>query len=159
VPGCPPSLDRPMPQPALPTPMSNWRLVALGLLVAVIIVSPFALLGRATADAEQAWQAVSHTQQVDVTVQSLAAHMRNMENGALSIAAGVDSKPMRSRVAESRERILPLLRELQELTRDNPEQQLRIGGLQTHILLRKAEADRLIEQGTGATVADIDQMV
>src|SRR5690606_25251804 len=119
----------------------------------------FSLLRKATEDAEQAWQAVSHTQQVDVTVQSLAAHMRNMENGALSIAAGVDSKPMRSRVAESRERILPLLRELQELTRDNPEQQLRIGGLQTHILLRKAEADRLIEQGTGATVADIDQMV
>src|SRR5690606_10923959 len=66
---------------------------------------------------------------------------------------------MRARVSESRERILPLLRQLQEITRDNAEQQLRIGGLQTNVLLRKAQVDRIIDQGTDATVADIDQMV
>ena len=145
--------------PAAPSTLSNWRLAALGLLVAAIITSPFILLRAAGKDAENAWLAVSHTQQVEVTVQALAAHMRNLENGALSMAAGVDNDAMRARVSESREQILPLLRELQELTRDNPEQQLRIGGLQTHVLLRKAQADRVIDQGTGATVADIDEMV
>ena len=145
--------------PAAPSTLSNWRLAALGLLVAAIIISPFILLRAAGKDAENAWLAVSHTQQVEVTVQALAAHMRNLENGALSMAAGVDNDAMRARVSESREQILPLLRELQELTRDNPEQQLRIGGLQTHVLLRKAQADRVIDQGTGATVADIDEMV
>ncbi|MDH7452231.1 ATP-binding protein [Luteimonas composti] len=148
-----------MPLPAAPSTLSNWRLAALGLLLAAIIISPFILLRAAGKDAENAWLAVSHTQQVEVTVQALAAHMRNLENGALSMAAGVDNDAMRARVSESRERILPLLRELQELTRDNPEQQLRIGGLQTHVLLRKAQADRVIDQGTGATVADIDEMV
>ena len=145
--------------PAAPSTLSNWRLAALGLLVAAIITSPFILLRAAGKDAENAWLAVSHTQQVEVTVQALAAHMRNLENGALSMAAGVDNDAMRARVSESREQILPLLRELQELTRDNPEQQLRIGGLQTHVLLRKTQADRVIDQGTGATVADIDEMV
>src|SRR5690606_18292009 len=47
----------------------------------------------------------------------------------------------------------------QEMTRDNAEQQLRIGGLQTHVLLRKARADHIIDQGTDTTIADIDEMV
>ena len=146
-------------QAAAPTPLSNWRLAALGVLVAAIIVTPFILLQQATRNADDAWRAVSHSQQVEATVQGLAADMRNLENGALSMAAGVDNAPMRRRVSASRDRVLPLLRELQELTRDNAEQQLRIGALQTHVLLRKNQADRVIEQGTGATVADIDQMV
>ena len=148
-----------MPQALPPTPLSNWRLAALGVLVAAIIVTPFVLLQQATRDADDAWRAVSHSQEVEVTVQALAAHMRNLENGALSMAAGVDNAPMRQRVSQSRDRILPLLRELQELTRDNAEQQLRIGALQSHVLLRKGQAERVIEQGTGATVAEIDQMV
>ncbi|WP_298576586.1 ATP-binding protein [uncultured Luteimonas sp.] len=146
-------------QAAAPTPLSNWRLAALGVLVAAIIVTPFILLQQATRNADDAWRAVSHSQQVEVTVQGLAADMRNLENGALSMASGVDNAPMRQRASASRDRILPLLRQLQELTRDNAEQQLRIGALQTHILLRKTQAERVIEQGTGATVADIDQMV
>ncbi len=148
-----------MPQALPPTPLSNWRLAALGVLVAAIIVTPFVLLQQATRDADDAWRAVSHSQQVEVTVQGLAAHMRNLENGALSMAAGVDNATMRQRVAASRDRILPLLRQLQELTRDNAEQQLRIGALQSHVLLRKSQAELVIEQGTDATVAEIDQMV
>jgi len=145
--------------PAAPNPMSTWRLAGLGLLVATIIVTPFVLLRQATQDADEAWQAVAHSQQVEATMQGLAAHMRNAENGALSMAAGLDNTAMRERVDESRERILPLLRQLQELTRDNAEQQLRIGGLQSNILLRKMQVDRIIDQGTDATVTDIDQMV
>ncbi|HLT43729.1 MAG TPA: ATP-binding protein, partial [Luteimonas sp.] len=46
------------------------------------------------------------------------------------------------------------------LTRDNPAQQVRIGSLQTNILLRKAHADRIIEAGfDDVTAADIDAMV
>ncbi|MGY1408132.1 sensor histidine kinase [Luteimonas sp. A611] len=148
-----------MPNPALPTPLSNWRLIALGLLVALIIVSPFVLLRQATQNADDAWQAVAHTQRVEITVQTLASHMRNLEAGALSLAGGVDNEALRRRVADSRGQILPLLQQLQEMTRDNPEQQLRIGGLQTHVLLRKAQADHIIDQGTDTTIADIDEMV
>src|SRR5690606_2187978 len=85
--------DRAMQQTTLINPMSNWRLIGLGLLVATIIVTPFVLLRQATENAEDAWRAVSHTQQVEVTVQGLAAHMRNLENGALSMASGVDNEP------------------------------------------------------------------
>ena len=47
-------------QAAAPTPLSNWRLAALGVLVAAIIVTPFILLQQATRDADDAWRAVSH---------------------------------------------------------------------------------------------------
>src|SRR5690606_4415927 len=66
-------------QAAAPTPLSNWRLAALGVLVAAIIVTPFILLQQATRNADDAWRAVSHSQQVEATVQGLAADMRNLE--------------------------------------------------------------------------------
>ena len=148
-----------MTQAALPTSLSNWRLAGLGLLVALIIITPFTLLREATQNADEAWQAVAHSLEVEATVHALAAHMRNLENGALSLAGGVDNAAMRGRVDESRERIQPLLQRLQQLTRDNAQQQLRLGALQTHILLRKAQADRIIDRGSEATAADIDEMV
>ena len=148
-----------MTQAATQTTLSNWRLAALGLLVALIIVTPFTLLREATQNADEAWQAVAHSLEVEATVHALAAHMRNLENGALSLAGGVDNAAMRGRVDESRERIQPLLQRLQQLTRDNAQQQLRLGALQTHILLRKAQADRIIDRGSEATAADIDEMV
>jgi len=148
-----------MTQAAPTTSLSNWRLTGLGLLVALIIITPFTLLREATQNADEAWQAVAHSLEVEATVHALAAHMRNLENGALSLAGGVDNAAMRGRVDESRERIQPLLQRLQQLTRDNARQQLRLGALQTHILLRKAQADRIIDRGSEATAADIDEMV
>src|SRR5690606_32691904 len=82
------------------------------------------------------------------------------EAGALSLRAGGDNALLRARVDMSRERLIPTLEALQELTRDNPAQQVRIGALQTNILLRKAHADRIIEVGAAdVTAADIDAMV
>ncbi len=148
-----------MTQAASTTPLSNWRLAALGLLVALIIVTPFVLVDQAARDADEAWQSVAHSHEVEASVHALAAHMRNVENGALSLAGGVDSEALRERVRDSRERIDPMLRRLEDLTGDNPDQQLRLGGLRTNILLRKAEADQVIDRGTDATIGDIEQMV
>ena len=149
-----------MPQSVLPQPLSNWRLPALGLAVVLIVVTPFLLLRQAAHDTNAAWAMVAHTHETAATVHSLAGDMRNMESGALSLAAGVDNALLRSRVGESRERLIPTLEALQALTRDNPGQQVRIGSLQTNILLRKAHADRIIDAGADdVTAADIDAMV
>ena len=150
----------PHPATALPQPLSNWRLPALGLAVVLIVVTPFLLLRQAAHNTNAAWNMVAHTHETAATVHALAGDMRNMESGALSIAAGVDNELLRSRVGQSRERLIPTLERLQELTRDNPTQQVRIGSLQTNVLLRKAHADRIIEAGADdVTVADIDAMV
>jgi len=141
------------------TPLSNWRLAALGLLVALIIVAPFVLVNEAARDADEAWQSVVHSYEVEASVHALAAHMRNLENGALSLAGGVDSEPLRERVRDSRERIDPLLLKLEGLTRDNADQQLRLGGLRTNVLLRRTEADQVVDRGTDATIGEIEQMV
>src|SRR5690606_27118159 len=138
----------------------NWRLPALGLAIVAIVVTPFLLLRKAAEDTDAAWSWVVHTHQTEATVHALAGDMRNMESGALSLAAGVDNPLLRARVGESRARIPPTLRELQRLTRDNPDQQVRIGALQTNILLRKANVDRIIDaEAADVTAADIDAMV
>lgn len=85
--------------------------------------------------------------------------MRNLEAGAASLAAGVDNVLLRERIDLSRVRILPTLQELQHLTRDQPDQQLRIGALQANVALRKAQADAIIDAGTEVTAADIDDLV
>ncbi|WP_202843839.1 sensor histidine kinase [Luteimonas saliphila] len=149
-----------MPASVLPQPLSNWRLPALGLAIVLIVVTPFLVLRKAAVDTDAAWAMVVHTHETEATVHALAGDMRNMESGALSLAAGVDNALLRARVGESRARIPATLQKLQRLTRDNPDQQLRIGALQTNILLRKANADRIIDaEAADVTAADIDAMV
>ena len=148
-----------MPPYVLPQPLSNWRLPAIGLAVVVIVVTPFLLLRQAAEDIDGAWQMVTHSLETEAAVHRLAADMRSLESGALSLAAGVDNALLRARVAESRARILPTLQELQRLTRDHDTQPVRVGALQTNILLRKAHADRIIDAEAEATANDIDAMV
>ena len=142
-----------------PSPVSNWRLIGLSLLVLAIIVIPFVLLGTAGRSAEEASARVVHSLEVEATVQALASDMRNLEAGTLTISGGVDNALLRQRVAESRERIEPLLGQLRDLTQDNPEQQLRIGKLQTNILLRKAQAERVLDTGLLASASEIDELI
>ncbi len=148
-----------MPPSALPQPLSNWRLPAIGLAVVVIVVTPFLLLRQAAADIDGAWQMVTHSLETEAAVHRLAADMRSLESGALSLAAGVDNALLRERVLASRARILPTLQELQQLTRNDDAQLVRIGALQTNVLLRKAHADRIIDAEAEATANDIDAMV
>ncbi|TWT22512.1 PAS domain-containing protein [Luteimonas marina] len=144
---------------ALPQPLSNWRLPALGLAIALIVVTPFLLLRGAAQDNDAAQEMVAHSYRVEARVHALASDMRNLEAGALSLAAGVDNPALRARVGESRARLLPTLQELQHLTRDHPDQQRRIDALQSNIVLRKARADSIIDSDTVVTAAEIDAMV
>src|SRR3546814_5687922 len=55
------------------------------------------------------------------------------------------------RIEQSRERIAPALYTLQALTRDNPDQQVRIGVVRTNVKLRMDEVDRIM---AGTSSAD-----
>ncbi|WP_149195845.1 sensor histidine kinase [Luteimonas suaedae] len=140
-------------------PFPQWRLLALGAAIVLIVVAPFMLLRKATLDSREAWQRVTHTHNVAAAMHALASDVRNLEAGALAIANGVDNESVRARIAESRERIAPTVLEVQRLTRDDADQQVRIGGLQSNIALRVHQAERIVDAGAGATPEAIERLV
>src|SRR5690606_10997166 len=127
-----------------PEPNQKWRLGLLLLAVVLIGVVPAAMLRSASIDSVQAMGQVNHSQQVEAQSFSLTYDLRNVEAAALAIAAGVDATELPGRIEESRARIAPAIDTLQALTRDNPEQQVRIGVLRTNVGLRMEEVDRII---------------
>lgn len=148
-----------MPLAPPPLTISRLRLPALGLAIALIVIGPFLLLRAATERSDAALALVTHTREVEATVHQLAGDVRNLEAAALAVARGVDSTQVRARVQYSRPRIEPAIRRLEQLTRDNPDQQLRIGGLGTSLRLRVQAAEQLLQRGNAATVAEVEALV
>src|SRR3546814_759286 len=139
-----PCLANRMSVPTSSEPNQKWRLALLLVAVALTVVVPVILLRTASIDSMQAMEQVNHSQQVEAQSYALIYDLRNVEAAALAIAAGVDARELPDRIEQSRERIAPALDTLQALTRDNPDQQVRIGVLRTNVELRMDEVDRMI---------------
>ena len=146
-------------QSSEPNLLPSWRLPLLGAVIALIVIGPFLLLRQASSAAEAAAAEVKHTLEVEAAVHELTAAVRTVEAGALSLSMGIDNPALRERVADSSQRIHPLLGQVQVLTRDNPEQQVRMGELQSNIVRRVEIAEHVIEAGEGSSAADIDALV
>ncbi|HEL2957320.1 TPA: PAS domain-containing protein [Stenotrophomonas maltophilia] len=108
----------------------RWRLPALALAAAAIIVVPWLTLRKLQQDNEQAMAWVSHTQAVGVALQQLQADVRDVESAALTLSKGVDAPGLRERMAKANE-IPGRLAQLGRMTRDNPEQLIRIGRIES----------------------------
>lgn len=137
---------------------TQWQLPALALAVLVIVVAPFLLMRDAGRDAAEAWQRVIHTRDVEARMHALSSDMRSLESGALALASGIDTARLRERAAAKRTRIAPAMLDMQRLTQDNPEQQLRLGALQSNITLRLERIDRLLASGSSDR-ADLEAIV
>jgi len=120
----------------------RWRLPALALAAAAIIVVPWLTLRKLQQDNEQAMAWVSHTQAVGVALQQLQADVRDVESAALTLSKGVDSPGLRERMAKANE-IPGRLAQLGRMTRDNPEQLIRIGRIESMLDGRLAVAREL----------------
>ena len=131
--------------------MQKWRLALLLLAVVLIVVVPAVLLRMASQDDSAATAQVNHSQQVEALTYALAYDLRNVEAGALAVAAGIDAPELVARMSASRARIAPALDTLQALTRDNPAQQVRIGQLRSNVTLRMQEVDRIRDGTTDAS--------
>lgn len=111
-----------------------WLLgVLLVAAILLIVVGPLLVVRSAHDQAEQAAQRVIHTSEVKATVQSLMYDLRNRESATLAYAVGHDTTAIRERLEESRREIPLNLAKVKELTRDNPEQQVRVGQLEAMI--------------------------
>jgi len=108
----------------------RWRLPALALAAAAIIVVPWLTLRQLQQDNEQAMAWVSHTQAVGVALQQLQADVRDVESAALTLSKGVDAPGLRERMAKAGN-IPGRLAELGRMTRDNPDQLIRIGRIES----------------------------
>lgn len=120
----------------------RWRLPALALAAAAIIVVPWLTLRNLQQDNEEAMAWVSHTQAVGVALQQLQADVRDVESAALTLSKGIDAPGLRERMAKANE-IPGRLAELGRMTRDNPDQLIRIGRIESMLEGRLALAREL----------------
>lgn len=120
----------------------RWRLPALALAAAAIIVVPWLTLRKLQQDNEQAMAWVTHTQQVTVALQQLQTDVRDIESAALTLSKGVDAPGLRERMAKAND-IPERLAELGRMTRDNPDQLIRIGRIQSMLEGRMGVAREL----------------
>ncbi|MBB1060228.1 sensor histidine kinase [Marilutibacter spongiae] len=131
---------------------SRWRLPVLVFAVLLIVVAPFLLLRDAHQDNVSAVGLANHTREVENTVQSLAYEMRSLESATLSLVAGLDSEEsldgdlLKQRLQEGTENIRQLSAHLQTLTRDNPDQQVRVGELNVMIRQRLEITESILQE-------------
>lgn len=120
----------------------RWRLPALALAAAAIIAVPWLTLRKLQQDSEDAMAWVNHTQAVGVALQQLQADVRDVESAALTLSKGVDAPGLRERMAKAND--LPgRLAELGRMIRDNPDQLIRIGRIESMLEGRMALAREL----------------
>ncbi len=130
---------------------SPWRLPLLAVAVMVIVVAPFLLLQVATQRTLDAANLVARTRAVEAAVHALLYDLRDRELGAMALGNGIDTPLIRTRIADSSREIPEGVDQITGLTRDNPEQQVRIGMLRANIEQRDALVERVLAAGRGGS--------
>jgi signal transduction histidine kinase len=138
-----------MTQSPAPIRQSLGLLVLIIGLVLLIVVGPFWVVREANRQSVAAAAIVNHTHAIESSVQALMYDLRNRESATAAYAYGHDSPAIRERLAESRREIPRNLARLTQLTRDNPEQQLRIGKLGSIIEQRGQISDTILAKPAG----------
>ena len=138
-----------MPQSPAPVRQSLGLLVLILGLVLLIVVGPFWVVREANRQSVAAAALVNHTHDIEATVQALMYDLRNRESATVAYAYGHDSPAIRQRLAESRREIPRNLTRLAKLTRDNPDQQMRIGKLGSMIEQRGQLSDTILAKPAG----------
>ncbi|RZA18948.1 MAG: PAS domain-containing protein [Lysobacteraceae bacterium] len=118
-------------------------------MVLLIVVAPFLLVRTAHRESIAAAAAVNHTYAVESTAHALMYALRNRESAALAHAFGHDSAAIQARLAQSRGEIPEKLAQLTMLTRDHPQQQVRIGHLAAQAEARGQVIDEILARPSG----------
>jgi PAS domain S-box-containing protein len=123
----------------------RWRLPFIGAAVLLIVVAP-AMLRQSLQDRTLAaadW--VAHTRQIQAEIATMNLELREVEQSSLLISLGVRLPRLRERVESSGQKVGPMIEHIVELTRDNPQQQVRLGQLKEVIERRLAIARQLLD--------------
>ncbi|UNK57492.1 ATP-binding protein [Pseudoxanthomonas daejeonensis] len=135
-----------MRQDSLTITYVRWRLPLLVSALVLILLVPYLLIRQWTENSQEADRWVRHTQQVESSTHSLEAMIRELDSIGLALGSGSSNPRLRQRLEETLARIDPQLRQLTELSRDNPGQQILIGRLQT-LIERRIDVARRLSMG------------
>lgn len=129
---------------------ARWIPAMIALALGAIVVVPMALERARMERIGEAAQLVDHTNEVRATARRVAFTMRDYEAAVFAIHAAIDNERIRGRLASGPEALETDLQRLTVLTRDDPEQILRLGRLRSLAESRAAllaEAVELADAG------------
>lgn len=135
--------------------LNRWRLLALALLVAALIVVPYLAERRQMALRSAAAERVLHSREVETRALEALAELRNAESAAMAKSLGSTAPLLDDRLQRSLPAAYAALDSLQQLTRDNPDQQRRLGRLLENVDRRASDLRAL----TQADLADAPAIV
>lgn len=131
----------------------RWRTAGLLLAVLAIVLFPYVVTLNNSRDAQQAALWVNHSNSVKALTYRIAFVVRDSEAAGYRLLVGDSNELTRQREARLGTQAPQLLEQLRDLTRDNPDQQLLIGSLESRINGRIAlmnQAQTRIQQGDSA---------
>ncbi|AXK73465.1 PAS domain S-box protein [Lysobacter sp. TY2-98] len=122
--------------------------------IAAIVLAPFLVqraMNRTTYDAAR-W--LAHSYQVESIARAVVSEMRDAESASLALVVGVDTPLVRQRLTQAVHDMPRDLDRLQAITRDNPEQQVRVGQLRDRVEQRIAYASQIAKAADPTTMRD-----
>jgi PAS domain S-box-containing protein len=111
----------------------RWRTAGLLLAVLVIVLFPYFVTLGSSRDTQQAATWVTHSATVKALTYQIAYVTRDSEAASYRLLAGDDNGLTRQRALRASKEAPELLRQLRETTRDNPDQQLLIGSIESKV--------------------------
>ncbi len=138
----------------------RWRLPVLTTAIFLIVVVPAVLLQQMARNTENAANWVMHSQQVRQLSQVLESAVRDVESSALMRSHGLELPVLNERMRQGRADAKKALADLIYQTRDNPEQLVRVGRLESTIERRMQLAEAIARsREPDKTQALIQEMV
>lgn len=131
------------------------RVAALSVAVLATMLVPYLLIRdwARQAMAAEAW--VQHSVLVSDTAAQMMFHLRDMTASAYGRLAGMQTPVLQERYAASGERVERLIGDLERLTRDNPEQLVRVGQIKAMFKQRKPHFDDAVTDSDPAQRGEI----
>ncbi|WP_460875249.1 sensor histidine kinase [Rhodanobacter koreensis] len=124
----------------------RWRTAGLLMAVLAIVGLPFAVTLSSARDTQLATDWVIHSNAVKSTTYDLAYVARDSEGAIYRLLAGDSDELTQKRAQFANQQVAGLLRELRAMTRDSPDQQVRIGSLENGLKGRLALMNRALSQ-------------
>ncbi len=131
----------------------RWRTAGLLLAVLVIVALPYVVTLSGARDSQRASAWVTHSSAVKAATYEVAYVARDSESATYRMLAGDSNELTGKRALAAGQRVPGLLRQLRAMTRDNPDQQIHIGALESALNGRIAltsQAQTRLQQGDTA---------
>ncbi|GGY26559.1 sensor histidine kinase [Rhodanobacter panaciterrae] len=109
----------------------RWRTAGLLLAMLVIVALPYVVTLNSSRDTQQAATWVIHSNEVKSVTYRIAYLMRDSESAGYRLLTGDGNELTRKRALLASQQVPGLVRQLHEMTLDNPDQQTAIGALES----------------------------